>query len=131
MTSQEGTVACSGIQKETSNCIYINQMLGQITDKWTLLVIRALRGGPLRFNVLRRELGTVSQKVLTGTLRSLEETGFVSRTVTPVAPVRVDYALTDFGREFLEPVETLSTWVVSNIARIEDARSRYAASQEQ
>jgi DNA-binding MarR family transcriptional regulator len=59
-------------------------------------------------NALRREVGEISQKVLASTLRDLEENGFVSRTVTPVNPPQVEYALTDLGREFLFPVRSLA-----------------------
>ncbi len=100
-------------------------MLARISDKWTLLVIRVLGQGPLRFNALRREIGEISQKVLASTLRDLEEHGFVSRTVTPVAPPQVEYALTDLGREFLEPVRTLAEWVMTNTPRMDAARIAY------
>ncbi len=76
-------------------------MLARISDKWTLLVVRVLGDGPLRFNALKREIGEISQKMLASTLRDLEENGFVTRTVTPVMPPQVEYALTDLGRDFL------------------------------
>ena len=101
-------------------------MLARISDKWTLLVVRVLGQGPLRFNALRREVGEISQKVLASTLRDLEENGFVSRTVTPVKPPQVEYALTDLGRDLLCPVRALAEWVVANSARIEAARTAYA-----
>jgi DNA-binding HxlR family transcriptional regulator len=102
-------------------------MLARISDKWTLLVVRALGTGPRRFNALKREIGEISQKMLTATLRELEENGFVTRTVTPVTPPQVEYALTDLGREFRHPVEVLATWVVENSQRIDAARSAFAA----
>jgi DNA-binding HxlR family transcriptional regulator len=114
-------------QKETANCVLIGRMLARITDKWTVLVVRVLGRGPLRFNALRREVGEISQKVLASTLRDLEENGFVSRTVTPVTPPQVEYALTDLGREFLCPVRSLAAWVLENAPRINLARSTYAA----
>jgi DNA-binding HxlR family transcriptional regulator len=101
-------------------------MLARISDKWTLLVVRTLGRGPCRFNALRREVGEISQKVLASTLKELEENGFVSRTVTPVTPPQVEYALTDLGREFLSPVQTLAEWVVANSPRIDAARAAYA-----
>jgi DNA-binding HxlR family transcriptional regulator len=101
-------------------------MLARISDKWTLLVVRVLGSGPFRFNALRREVGEISQKVLASTLRELEENGFISRTVTPTTPPQVEYALTDFGREFLKPVRSLAEWVVANSTRIDAAQAAYA-----
>jgi DNA-binding HxlR family transcriptional regulator len=111
---------------DTTACDHISRMLSRISDKWTLLVVRVLGHGPLRFNALRREVGEISQKVLASTLRELEENGFVSRTVTHTTPPQVEYALTDLGREFLDPVRGLAEWVVANSARMDAARSAYA-----
>jgi len=112
---------------ETDHCVLIGRMLSRITDKWTVLVVRVLGRGPRRFNALRRDVGEISQKVLASTLRDLEENGFVSRTVTPVNPPQVEYALTDLGQEFLCPVRSLAEWVLENHSRIDAARSAYAA----
>lgn len=111
---------------DTARCEHISRMLARISDKWTLLVVRVLGQGPRRFNALRREVGEISQKVLASTLRELEENGFVSRTVTPVTPPQVEYALTDLGRDFLQPVQTLAEWVLANSARMDAARMEYA-----
>ncbi|WP_428391945.1 winged helix-turn-helix transcriptional regulator [Lichenicoccus sp.] len=111
---------------ETEQCVSISRMLGRVTDKWTVLVIRVLGRGPRRFNALRRDIGEISQKVLASTLRDLEENGLVSRTVTPVNPPQVELALTDLGREFLRPIRGLAEWVLENAPRIEAARSAYA-----
>jgi DNA-binding HxlR family transcriptional regulator len=112
---------------ETDRCVLIGRMLSRVTDKWTVLVVRVLGRGPCRFNALRREVGEISQKVLASTLRGLEENGFVSRTVTPVKPPQVEYALTDLGQEFLGPIRSLAEWVLENAPRINAARSAYAA----
>lgn len=119
-------MAKPGTREDTATCEHISRMLARISDKWTLLVVRVLGRGPLRFNALRREVGEISQKVLAATLRDLEENGFVSRTVTPVTPPQVEYALTDLGREFLKPVRALAEWVIANAARLESARAAYA-----
>lgn len=111
---------------DTARCEHISRMLARISDKWTLLVVRVLGAGPRRFNALRREVGEISQKVLASTLRDLEENGFVSRTVTPVTPPQVEYALTDLGRDFLCPVQALANWVVQNSARMDAARMAFA-----
>ncbi|WP_046631452.1 winged helix-turn-helix transcriptional regulator [Neorhizobium galegae] len=102
-------------------------MLARISDKWTLLVVRVLGSGPLRFNALKREIGEISQKMLASTLRDLEENGFVTRTVTPTTPPQVEYALTDLGRDFWEPVQALADWTHANSQRIDAARAAYAA----
>lgn len=115
--------------EETGHCVLIGRMLSQFTGKWTVLVVRVLGRGPCRFNALRREVGEISQKVLTSTLKDLEESGLVSRTVTPTKPPQVEYALTDLGRDFLVPVRSLGEWVVNNAVRIEAARSAYAKQQ--
>jgi DNA-binding HxlR family transcriptional regulator len=102
-------------------------MLARISDKWTMLVVRELGRGPRRFNAMRREIGDISQKMLATTLRDLEENGFVTRTVLPAKPPQVEYALTDLGRDFLCPVQSLANWVIANSARIDSARAAYAA----
>ena len=120
-------VGKAGEPHNRAACSNISRMLARISDKWTLLVVRALGTGPRRFNALKRDIGEISQKMLTATLRELEENGFVTRTVTPVTPPQVEYALTDLGREFRHPVEVLATWVVANSQRIDAARAAFAA----
>jgi DNA-binding HxlR family transcriptional regulator len=127
MAQQGGTLVTPDNHEETACCVHISQMLARISDKWTMLVVRVLGRGPCRFNALRREVGEISQKVLASTLRDLEENGFVSRTVTPVTPPQVEYALTDLGREFLEPVKAFAEWVFANADRMDAARIAFAA----
>lgn len=112
---------------DVAACEHISRALARVSDKWSMLVVRTLGKGPCRFNALRREIGEISQKVLASTLRDLEEHGFVSRTVTPVTPPQVEYALTDLGREFLDPVRALAEWVMMNAPRMDAARAAYAA----
>jgi DNA-binding HxlR family transcriptional regulator len=123
---QGGTLAKPDNHEDTVRCEHISRMLARISDKWTLLVVRVLGRGPCRFNALRREVGEISQKVLASTLRDLEENGFVSRTVTPVTPPQVEYALTDLGRDFLSPVQALAEWVITNSPRLDASRAAYA-----
>jgi len=120
------TATCATVAHETVACEHISAMLARISDKWTILVVRTLGPGPLRFNTLRRQVGEISQKMLSSTLRDLEENGFVTRTVTPTTPPQVEYELTDLGRDFLTPVRGLAEWVVANSARIEAARATFA-----
>lgn len=105
------------------------QVLGRISGRWSLYVIMALLRGPMRFSELRRHVQGVSQKMLTQTLRELEEDGIVYRTVTPIIPPRVDYELTDMGRELQAPLAAISEWTERNGGRVAEARERYAASR--
>lgn len=103
----------------------MSDVLSRIGDKWTVLVVEFLGGGPLRFNELRKMIGNISQKMLTTTLRGLERDGFVTRTVYPTIPPRVDYELTDLGRDLLVPVRALGEWARQNAGRINAARAKF------
>ena len=119
--------------KDPSNpvCGTISTLLARIGDKWTVLVVSTLGEGPRRFNELRREIPSVSQRMLTLTLRNLERDGLVSRTVTPSIPPRVDYALTELGCSLLKPVNALSQWALDNVEAIHSAQARYDADQDE
>lgn len=110
-------------------CRTISALLSRIGDKWTVLVVETLGDGPKRFNELRREIPSVSQRMLTLTLRNLERDGLVSRTVTPSIPPRVDYELTGLGRSLQGPVHALAEWALANVGEIHQAQSRYDAAQ--
>jgi DNA-binding HxlR family transcriptional regulator len=125
VATQEGTISKPGEHKDPAACEHISRMLARICDKWTVLVIRTLGRGPRRFNALRRDVGEISQKMLTQTLKELEENGLVKRTVTPVRPPQVEYALTDLGKDFLRPVRALAQWVATHSDQITAARSVY------
>lgn len=116
-----------GHPHETEDCRAISKILQRVGDKWTVLVVSQLGGrqGPLRFSALRAGVGGISQKMLTTTLRSLEMDGFVTRTVYPTIPPKVEYELTSLGRELLVPVEGLVDWARTNSARISAARMRW------
>jgi DNA-binding HxlR family transcriptional regulator len=104
-------------------------VLARVGDKWTVLVVSTLGDGPKRFNELRRALGSISQRMLTLTLRSLERDGLVTRTVFPTIPPLVDYALTKLGHSLLEPVSSLGLWARQNRSAIHDARRRFDVAQ--
>ena len=110
---------------ETEDCQQISQMLSRVGDKWSMLVVTYLGEEGMRFSELRRGIGNISQKMLTTSLRNLERDGFVKRTVLPTSPPRVDYELTDLGRELLVPVAGLADWTRENVHRIETARKEY------
>lgn len=109
----------------TEDCRAVSEILQRIGDKWSLLVVRRLGDGSMRFNELRHAVGGISQKMLTTTLRSLERDGFVTRTVFATIPPRVDYELTDLGRELLIPVKGLAEWAMANMGRVNEARQRF------
>jgi len=111
-------------------CRTISTLLSRIGDKWTVLVVQTLGEGSKRFNELRREIPSVSQRMLTLTLRNLERDGLVSRTVTPSIPPRVDYALTDLGRSLHEPLKGIEEWALSNVGTIHDAQARFDAEHD-
>jgi DNA-binding HxlR family transcriptional regulator len=115
--------------KDPSNpvCRTISTLLSRIGDKWTVLVVQTLSDGPKRFNELRREIPSVSQRMLTLTLRNLERDGLVSRTVTPTIPPRVDYELTDLGQSLQKPICGLATWATENVETIHAAQARFDA----
>jgi DNA-binding HxlR family transcriptional regulator len=104
----------------------VTEVLSQIGGKWTIHIIMALSQGPMRFGELRRGIEGISQKMLTATLRDLEKDGFITRTVTPTIPPRVDYELTDMGRELKGPLRAIGEWARDNRHRVEDARHRFA-----
>jgi DNA-binding HxlR family transcriptional regulator len=96
--------------------------------KWTLTIITLLRTETLRFNELKRHAGTISQKTLTITLRELERDGFVTRTMFATIPPRVDYELTDLGRELLELADSWRRFAIRNREQLLAARERFDAS---
>jgi DNA-binding HxlR family transcriptional regulator len=106
-------------------CQTISSLLQRIGDKWSVLVVSTLGAGPRRFNELRREIPSVSQRMLTLTLRNLERDGLVSRTVTPSIPPRVDYELTPLGRSLEGPIGQLQQWALDNVGAIHVAQARY------
>ncbi len=113
----------------TEACRRVSAILSRVGDKWTVLVVRQLGDGPMRFSEIKRSLGSISQKMLTTTLRGLERDGFVSRTVYPTVPPRVDYALTPLGRDLLRPVGALGQWALDNAERVQRAQRAFDAAR--
>lgn len=100
------------------------QVLNHIAGKWTILIVDALIDGTMRYTDLARRVQGVSQKMLTQTLRQLEADGFLTRTVHPTIPPRVDYDLTELGRSLAGPIAALREWTEAHINEIEKARQR-------
>ena len=107
-------------------CQQVNQMLGRMGDKWTIMTITMLVQQPRRFNELKRMIGGISQQMLTRTLRSLESDGLVSRKVFPSVPPQVEYSLTPLGQSLAHPLMALSTWVLDNMRAIQSHRAQSA-----
>jgi DNA-binding HxlR family transcriptional regulator len=123
--TQEGTSVIPANLHVAEDCRAVSEVLARVGDKWTVLVVSALGDGPKRFSEIRRSLGSISQRMLTLTLRGLERDGLVTRTVFPTVPPRVDYALTKLGRSLLVPVSGLGLWARQNRSAIQDARNRF------
>src|SRR6266446_3507508 len=126
---QEGTLPIPSNLHVPEDCRAVSEVLARIGDKWTVLVVTVLGDGRKRFNELRRALGSISQRMLTLTLRGLERDGLVTRTVFPTIPPRVDYELTKLGHSLLKPVSSLGLWARQNRAAIHDARRRFDGAQ--
>ena len=104
----------------------VEEVIGRIADKWTLLLIEALaQHGVVRFSRLAELVGGISQKMLTQTLRQMEADGFVTRTVYPVVPPRVEYALTSLGESLGEAFCGVWEWAEKNHVVVERARAAY------
>jgi len=123
--AQEGTSAIPGNLHVAEDCRAVSEVLSRVGDKWTVLVVSTLGDGPKRFNELRKALGSISQRMLTLTVRGLERDGLVTRTVFPTIPPRVEYELTALGRSLLEPVSELGLWARRHRAAIQQARKRF------
>jgi DNA-binding HxlR family transcriptional regulator len=123
--SQEGTSVLPSNLHEPEHCQAASEVLARVGDKWTVLVVWTLGDGPKRFNELRKGLGSISQRMLTLTLRALERDGLVTRTVFATIPPRVDYELTKLGRSLLGPVSELGLWARKNRSAIQNSRQRY------
>lgn len=117
------------IPAEAPKCA-VRDVLDRVGDAWSVLVVLRLGEQPRRFNELRRQVGGISQRMLTVTLRHLERDGLVARKVIPHTPPQVEYWLTDLGRSLLQPIETLSKWATANQGTIQTARSSYDARDE-
>jgi len=104
----------------------VREILERVADKWTLLVIDALDGKhEVRFSQLRAQIGGVSQKMLTKTLRQLERDGLVTRRVHAAVPPRVDYRLTPLGESLGQSVCGVWTWVEAHMQDVERCRRGY------
>ena len=110
----------------------VNEIIGRVADKWTMLMLEALHeNGVMRFSEIGRAVDGISQKMLTQTLRQMEREGLVTRTVYPVVPPRVEYALTDLGRSLGQAFCGVWIWAERHVDEIEAARTAFDARTEE
>ena len=105
-------------------CQLVGEVLARVGDRWSVLAIFALARGKMRFNELKREM-SITQRMLSQTLRSLERDGLVLRRQFPCVPVRVEYELTPLGQSFAQPVRAIADWARANKAVIEANRQTF------
>lgn len=125
---QKGTSTRLGFVTETADRLNIpaahREILGQVLDKWSVLVLEELCESPRRFNQLRRSI-PVTQKSLTATLRRLERSGIVERNVIDDRPIAVEYRITTLGKTLREPIDAILRWSDEHMAEIDRARTVY------
>jgi DNA-binding HxlR family transcriptional regulator len=100
-------------------------LLDQIADKWSVLILAALKDGPMRFNMIKRSLEGITQKALTQSLRRLERNGIVARRVIPASPLAVEYRMTPLGHTLDEPFRALYAWTQDHLPQVEQARRAF------
>ena len=102
-------------------------VLDRLADKWVVLVLHLLSQGPRRFNELRRQIGGVSQKMLSQTLKAMERDGLVARRAFATVPVTVEYSITPLGETLSRTLGELARWAEENIEKVQEAQRRYDA----
>lgn len=128
MTGQTNfTAATYRQQRELQEVCPIRDVLDRVGDKWSTLLIFVLAERKHRFGELRRAISDISQRMLTQTLRELQEDGLVVRTVLPTTPPSTEYELTELGRSLVEPLTHLLRWAEANHQAIKEARTGYIA----
>jgi len=113
-----------------NNCP-VRDVLDRLGDRWSTLILQQLAKGPLRFSELLRAIDDVSKRMLSRTLRALEEDGLITRTVYPLKPPAVEYALTPLGQSFLPHIEGLVRWASEHHAAIRAARAAFQHAREE
>lgn len=104
----------------------VRNVLDQLGDKWSVLIITALAHRPYRFGELKREIPDISQRMLTQTLRDLQADGMIERTVFPTTPPSVEYRLSPMGRSILVPLQAMVDWAFANFPAIRESRAEFA-----
>jgi DNA-binding HxlR family transcriptional regulator len=116
-------------QKPSANVLgdhpYLRRTLDLIADKWVVAVLYVLSRGTIRYGALQREIGDISQRMLTRTLRDLERNGLIQRKVYPVVPPMVEYSLTPLGETLNGVLKSVCDWSTQNFDEVEIARVEY------
>jgi DNA-binding HxlR family transcriptional regulator len=110
---------------------HLRQTLELVADKWVVAVLYILSNGTKRYGELQREIGDISQRMLTRTLRDLERNGLVERKVYPVVPPMVEYSLTTLGETMNGVLKSVCEWSTQNFDAVEAARAAYDRAQDQ
>jgi len=104
----------------------VNDVIAQVADKWTMLLIEVLHDhGEQRFTRIFEKMPGISQKMLTQTLRQMERNGLIVRTVHPVVPPKVEYRLTTLGMTLGEAFCGVWTWAEDNLDAVETSRKTF------
>ena len=115
----------SGSPENQGNCP-IKDIMDRFGDKWSIYTLLLLgRKRKMRFNEIKNEISGISQRMLTVTLRSLEQDGLVDRTIYPEIPPRVEYNLTELGKSLMIQTLSMAEWASDNMNEIIKARKRY------
>lgn len=114
----------SAIKKSTTGCP-VREVLNRLGDKWSVLIVHTLGHETKRFMALKQGIPDISQRMLTLTLRHLQRDGLLTRTVYPVVPPKVEYALTELGKSFSEVSFKLVDWANQNRPEIDASRLHY------
>lgn len=118
---------CVSHEPGTKECP-VFMTLSLIANKWSISILYQLMqedGHTMRFNALKKALGTITQRELTKHLRQFEESGIVDRAVYPESPPRVEYTLTPLGNSLVKPIEALSHWAEENGAKVQNKRAEF------
>lgn len=103
----------------------IRDVLSHLGDRWTVLVLHALCHSEVRFGVLRAQIADISPRMLSQTLRRLEQDGLITRTAYATIPPRVDYRLTELGVSFMQVIQVMLDWAKQNQSAVHAARQAY------
>lgn len=118
------------VPNDEIGCRGVSEVLNRVGDKWSIQVVIALRDRSRRFNELKRQVGGISQQMLTRTLKTLERDGLVDRDVCHTTPPQVEYTLTPLGHSLAEPVRSLAEWARAHLSTIHSHRRAYDAGQK-
>lgn len=125
---EQTRLATSAVAPDRADhCRVVAAVLDRIGDKWTIMVVSVLTDGPARFTTIMREIGGITHRMLTLTLRGLERDGLVKRTAYATVPPRVEYELTEMGHTLTATLIPLAQWSEANWQAIREAQERHDA----